>query len=68
MINNVVFRTVYRKADVYLLDDPLSAVDSKVESHIIDKWVVIKIIVNNNKNNHAESPFCKGITINPFAS
>ena len=27
-------RAVYNDADVYLLDDPLSAVDSKVAKHI----------------------------------
>uniref|UniRef100_A0A8C9WC03 ABC-type glutathione-S-conjugate transporter n=1 Tax=Scleropages formosus TaxID=113540 RepID=A0A8C9WC03_SCLFO len=32
-------RAVYRKADVYLLDDPLSAVDTHVGQHIFDKVV-----------------------------
>lgn len=32
-------RAVYRRADVYLLDDPLSAVDSIVGRHIFDKYV-----------------------------
>uniref|UniRef100_A0A671V6B7 ABC-type glutathione-S-conjugate transporter n=1 Tax=Sparus aurata TaxID=8175 RepID=A0A671V6B7_SPAAU len=32
-------RAVYRKADVYLLDDPLSAVDSHVGQHIFDKVI-----------------------------
>uniref|UniRef100_A0A3Q3GZE6 ABC-type glutathione-S-conjugate transporter n=1 Tax=Labrus bergylta TaxID=56723 RepID=A0A3Q3GZE6_9LABR len=32
-------RAVYRKADVYLLDDPLSAVDAHVGQHIFDKVV-----------------------------
>ena len=30
-------RAVYRKADIYLLDDPLSAVDSAVSRHIFEK-------------------------------
>jgi ATP-binding cassette subfamily C (CFTR/MRP) protein 1 len=30
-------RAVYNNADVYLLDDPLSAVDSHVGKHIFDK-------------------------------
>jgi hypothetical protein len=30
-------RAVYGMADVYLLDDPLSAVDSHVGKHIFDK-------------------------------
>ncbi len=32
-------RAVYRNADVYLLDDPLSAVDTKVGKHIFDQYV-----------------------------
>ena len=30
-------RCIYRAADVYLMDDPLSAVDSKVGNHIFEK-------------------------------
>ncbi len=32
-------RAVYQEADVYLLDDPLSAVDSHVGKHIFDKVI-----------------------------
>ena len=32
-------RAVYQNADIYLLDDPLSAVDSHVGKHIFDKVV-----------------------------
>ncbi|XP_054726613.1 probable multidrug resistance-associated protein lethal(2)03659 [Anastrepha obliqua] len=32
-------RAVYRKADIYLLDDPLSAVDSHVGRHLFDQCV-----------------------------
>ncbi|XP_061388505.1 probable multidrug resistance-associated protein lethal(2)03659 [Musca vetustissima] len=32
-------RAIYRKADIYLLDDPLSAVDTNVGKHIYDKCV-----------------------------
>ena len=32
-------RTVYADADIYLLDDPLSAVDFKVGQHIFDKCI-----------------------------
>ena len=31
-------RAVYADADVYLLDDPLSAVDANVRLHIFEKW------------------------------
>ncbi|XP_053685764.1 probable multidrug resistance-associated protein lethal(2)03659 [Sabethes cyaneus] len=32
-------RAVYRKADIYLLDDPLSAVDTHVGSHIFEQCI-----------------------------
>ena len=32
-------RALYMDADVYLLDDPLSAVDASVGRHIFDKYV-----------------------------
>ena len=32
-------RAVYNNADVYLLDDPLSAVDSNVGKHIFEKVI-----------------------------
>ena len=32
-------RAVYRKADIYLLDDPLSAVDSHVGKHIFEEVI-----------------------------
>ena len=32
-------RAVYHQADIYLLDDPLSAVDTPVARQLHDKWV-----------------------------
>ena len=32
-------RAVYRDADIYLLDDPLSAVDAAVARHLFDKCI-----------------------------
>ena len=40
-------RAVYNNADIYLLDDPLSAVDSHVGKHIFDKVVGHKGILRN---------------------
>lgn len=33
-------RAVYRKADIYLLDDPLSAVDAAVGKQIYNEYVL----------------------------
>ena len=45
-------RAVYNNADVYLLDDPLSAVDAHVGKHIFDHVIgnngMLKNKVNNN--------------------
>lgn len=38
MTHNVcVFRAVYQDADIYLLDDPLSAVDAEVGRHLFEE-------------------------------
>ena len=44
-------RAVYRKADIYLLDDPLSAVDSAVSRHIFDKYVLFMILIRISHKN-----------------
>ena len=40
-------RAVYFNADIYLLDDPLSAVDTHVGKHIFDKVVGPRGILRN---------------------
>lgn len=40
-------RAVYNDADVYFLDDPLSAVDSHVGKHLFDKVIGLKGILRN---------------------
>ena len=48
-------RAVYQDSDIYLLDDPLSAVDSHVGKHIFDKVLgpqgilKTKVLVNNKR-------------------
>jgi len=32
-------RCLYRRADIYLLDDPLSAVDARVSRHLFEKCI-----------------------------
>lgn len=43
-------RAVYRKADVYLLDDPLSAVDAHVGQHIFDKVIGPRGVLRDKVN------------------
>ena len=37
-------RAVYRDADIYLLDDPLSAVDATVGKHLFEEYVCFLFI------------------------
>lgn len=37
LISPFVFRTLYKEADIYFLDDPLSAVDAGVANHLFDE-------------------------------
>ena len=43
-------RAVYQDADIYLLDDPLSAVDAHVGKHIFDKVISKNGILKNKVN------------------
>ncbi|KAJ2056822.1 hypothetical protein GGI17_005989 [Coemansia sp. S146] len=59
-------RTVYSQADIYILDDPLSAVDAHVKRHILDN-VILSFGLLGTKlrvvTTHSESmlPFCNQI-------
>lgn len=37
--NNRLARALYRKADIYLLDDPFNTVDYKVSKHLFDECI-----------------------------
>ena len=43
-------RAVYRQADIYIMDDPLSAVDAKVAKHIFDRYLSKKMLIILAKN------------------
>ncbi|KAJ2746808.1 Multidrug resistance-associated protein 1 [Coemansia sp. BCRC 34301] len=59
-------RTVYSRADVYILDDPLSAVDAHVKRHILDNVLLSSGLLGDKLRiiaTHTESmlPFCNQI-------
>ncbi|KAJ1672224.1 Multidrug resistance-associated protein 1 [Coemansia sp. RSA 25] len=59
-------RTVYSRADVYILDDPLSAVDAHVKRHILDSVILSTGLLGDKLRvvtTHTESmlPFCNQI-------
>ncbi|KAJ2481190.1 hypothetical protein EV174_003544, partial [Coemansia sp. RSA 2320] len=59
-------RTVYSRADIYILDDPLSAVDAQVKRHILDNIILSSGLLGNKLRivtTHAESmlPFCSQV-------
>ncbi|KAJ2101432.1 Multidrug resistance-associated protein 1 [Coemansia sp. S142-1] len=59
-------RTVYSRADFYILDDPLSAVDAHVKRHILDNVILSSGLLGNALRivtTHSESmlPFCDQI-------
>ncbi|KAJ2894636.1 ABC transporter C member 13 [Coemansia aciculifera] len=59
-------RAVYSRADVYILDDPLSAVDAHVKRHILDNVILSTGLLGDKLRvvtTHAESilPLCNQI-------
>ncbi|KAJ2055314.1 Canalicular multispecific organic anion transporter 1, partial [Coemansia sp. S146] len=63
-------RTVYSQADIYILDDPLSAVDAHVKRHILDNVILSSGLLGTKLRivtTHSEFmlPFCNQIvTVN----
>ncbi len=42
-------RALYRDADIYLLDDPLSAVDAKVSKHLFERFRMMTTIQDHDE-------------------
>ena len=49
-----IARAVYQKADIYLLDDPLSAVDSHVGKHIFNEVIGPEGLMKGKVRNDAQ--------------
>ncbi len=45
-------RALYRDADIYLMDDPLSAVDVKVSKHLFEKYIENIIEIKKTTTNN----------------
>lgn len=45
-VNAFDSRAVYQDADIYILDDPLSAVDAEVGRHLFEQWVTSVNIIS----------------------
>ena len=60
-------RAVYREADIYLLDDPLSAVDAHVGKHIFDKCIGKNSMLKDKVNAGSVLIFNRFINIIPVA-
>ncbi|KAJ2604012.1 ABC transporter C member 13 [Coemansia sp. RSA 1722] len=59
-------RAVYSRSDIYILDDPLSAVDAHVKRHILDNVLLDKGLLGNKLRiiaTHVETilPYCNQI-------
>ena len=44
-VHFLCYRVLYQQADVYIFDDPLSAVDAKVAHNLFNEWVVTQSVI-----------------------
>ncbi len=45
IINDGIYRALYQGGDIFIMDDPLSALDMKVGKHIFDRWIKLFFII-----------------------
>ena len=56
------FRAVYQDADIYLLDDPLSAVDAEVGKQLFEQWVATCcLLIFHFFQNHLHCNFMENV-------
>lgn len=53
-------RAVYHDADIYLLDDPIAAVDAHVGKDLFNKCIVDELLLGKSKSKEPSSPSKQG--------
>lgn len=56
-------RAVYQDADIYLLDDPLAAVDAHVGQHMFQRCIIDELLLQKDTSSENKCPLKKNIVI-----